>query len=146
MTFTFSSHRKALLGLAFVTLVALPGCKKDGDPEVDQIRLTVGTQTITITAAGAVTGAPITVTHGTSVAVSAAFLKADGSAETLVVGPTFRLDVTPAAASVTFTRTGDFAGTINGVTAGSTTVGVALFHVVDGENHMGPFNVAVTVN
>jgi len=138
--------RDRLAGLALIAVLAMTACSKteEGEPDVSTIRITAGTVTVNITKAGVVTGGPIVVTHGTSIAISGAFLKSDGTPETAIVDPTYRLDVSPAAGGlVTFTRTGAFAGTVNGITAGSTTVGVALFHVADNENHVGPISVPV---
>jgi hypothetical protein len=145
MRFAFSRHRGAVVGISLMVLTAAAGCKNDKEAEVGSIKLMAGTQTITITMTGSV-GGPIIVTHGQSVALSATFFKADGTVETLVTGPTFRLDVTPAASNVTFSRTGDFTGNLNGVTAGTTTIAVTVLHVVDNQNRLGPVNVPVTVN
>ena len=113
------------------------------EPAVVTMRLTVGAQVIDVTE-GTVTGGPIVINGNTN--LSATFLKADGSVETLVTADEFELRVTPANTNlVTFTRTGAFAGTLNRVAAGGTQLEVALFHLIEQHEDFGPVDVAITV-
>jgi hypothetical protein len=127
--------------------VALMGgsCPEEAEqePEVAIMRLAVGGQTVDVADDGTVTGGPITL-NGTET-ITATFLKADGTAETLVTADEFELQVTPSSAALTFTRTSAFAGSLTAVTAGSAQIEVALFHLVEQHEDFGPFNVPVTV-
>jgi hypothetical protein len=120
----------------------------DGGPEPDvaTMRLVVGTQTINVNASnGAVTGGPLVIASNTNVSVAGTFLRADGSPDPLVTGSTFALDVVVLPGSnVTFTRTGPFAGTLRGTTAGSTTIQFGLLHLAEGHNEF-EFNIPVTI-
>lgn len=108
------------------------------------IRLTVGTQIITIDDLLGVTGGPIAINVGAR-AVTAVFLDEDGDVME-VHDDEFELRIVPASTSiVTFTRTGAFAGTLTGVVAGNTTVAVSLWHLEEEHTDFGPFNVALTV-
>lgn len=134
-----------LLGLLSLGGVA---CKEDpaDEPQIATLRIAAGAQTINISDNGTVTGGPLTLTVGTARAITATALKADGMPETLVTDAEFRLDVTPAAGTVTFARTGPFAGSLTATAAGSTTISVQLFHIIENHPDFGPFNVPVTVN
>jgi hypothetical protein len=143
MLHKFARHIPALsLGLM---LAACTGAEPEAEPAVATMRLTVGTQTIDVADNGAVTpAAGITISANTN--LTATFLKADGSAETLVTADEFELRVTPAnAALVTFTRSGAFAGTLNRLASGSTQLSVELFHLIEQHEDLGPFNVPITV-
>ncbi len=118
----------------------------DPEPEVATMRLTVGTQTITVNTSGTVTGGPLVVTRGTNVAVAATWLRADGTADPLVTTAEFRLSGTSDnAATATFTHTAGFSGTIAGVAAGTTQLRFGLLHIAENHNDFGPFPVPVTV-
>jgi hypothetical protein len=133
--------------LALVTTLA--ACSKDeepdDEPDIGSMRLAVGTQTITVTSGGVVTGGPIVIPVG-STPISATFLLPNGQVETKVTDATFRLDVTTdAAGTASFTRAGNFNGSLVGGTAGSTVLRFALFHLAEQHNDFGPFPVPVTV-
>lgn len=136
------------IAFALAAALVMAGCKEDADeePDIATLRIMAGTQTITISDNGTVTGGPLTVTVGTARAITATALKADGMPETRVTDAEFRLDVTPGAGTLTFTRTGPFAGNLNASAAGSTTISVQLFHIIENHPDFGPFNVPVTVN
>ena len=128
-------RRTGLLAAFLVAnMFAVSACsdsvEPEAEPDVATLRLTIGTQTVSVNvSSGAVTGGPIVIPRGSTV-VAATFLRADGSAEPLVTATTFRLDVTSGNnAIVTFTRTGPFAGTVNGLQTGTGTVTFALFHL-----------------
>jgi hypothetical protein len=128
--------------LAAILLLALTaaGCNDSGtepdddEPNVATMRLTVGQQTINVNArTGAVTGGPIVIPVGNT-AVSAQFLLDNGQPDPVATSASFRLDVDPANTQVvTFARTSAFAGTLQGLQAGSTTILFGLFHL--GEGH-----------
>jgi hypothetical protein len=110
--------------------------------ELAEVRLTVGSQTLTINEGGA--QGDLTIPNGPS-SVTATFLAGDGDAVTLD-GEEFEIRLnTQNAAIVTFTRTGPFAGTLTGVADGSAVVAVSVFHKEEGHDDFGPFNVNVTV-
>ena len=134
--------------LAFVMMTSACGndpVDESEEPNVATMRLVVGAQTINVNAYnGAVTGGPIVLAVNTNVPVTATFLRADGSADPLVIAAMFDLDVTPALGNVTFTRTGPFAGTLRGTVVGTTVVQFGLLHLGEGHNEF-EHNVAVTV-
>lgn len=115
----------------------------DPEPEVATMRLTVGTSTVNIAENGAVTGGPLRISTADQL-LTASFLKADGTVESLVIPDVFELRLTNLT-GVTFTRTGAFSGNIRGAAAGPTTINAALFHLVEGHEDFGPFPVAVLI-
>jgi hypothetical protein len=136
------------LAAALLLSANATACKESTDPgenepEVASIRLTVGASTVTIAENGAVTGGPLRITTADQ-PLTASFLKADGSVESLVTSSEFRLDVT-GGTGVTFARTGPFAGTIRGSAATTSTVTVSLFHLIENHADFGPFTVPVQV-
>jgi hypothetical protein len=142
-----------LLALTLLSLVAASACESNptavdqAEASVSSVRLTVGSQTITVSNTGTVTGGPITITRLTAPTISASFLNAAGSQDPVAQGGSFQLNATPADTStLTFTRTSAFVGTLRGVAAGSTNLTVSLFHITAGDSDFGPFPVPVTVN
>jgi hypothetical protein len=120
---------------------------EEAEPEVVTLRLTVGAQTITVSDNGTVTGGPIAISATGTVTVSAEFLRDNGTADPLVTSAQFQLNADPADAGiVTFSRTGAFAGTLTGASAGSTTIEFSLFHIAEGHEDFGPFPVPVEVS
>jgi hypothetical protein len=153
MTMLQTSIRRSLaVGLiALPAVIAFTACSDEApeeqEPEVATMRLTVGAQTITVSDAGVVTGGPVAVPDGGTVSLSAAFLKADGTVETLVTDADFVLNGAPANPGiVTFSRTSAFAATLTGVSAGTTTIQFSLFHTLEGHDDFGPFPVSVEVS
>jgi hypothetical protein len=137
----------------FVLICALIGTytacsddeEEDDEPTIGSMRIIVGTQTVTVSSSGVVTGGPIVIPTGNT-AISATFLLPNGQVETKVDAATFRLDVaTDNAAMASFTRIGAFNGTLVGGTKGSTVLRFALFHLAEQHNDFGPFPVPVTV-
>jgi hypothetical protein len=117
------------------------------EPEVATLRIIFPSLNDTVfvdVETGTVTSGPITIAATT--AFTTQFRKADGSTEGLVTGADFRLDVTPANTGiVTFTRSGAFAGSLNKVAAGATTITFALFHLAEAHNEFER-PVSITVN
>jgi hypothetical protein len=146
----FRSHASVLA--LFALSSAATACGDDPvieepDPaeEVVAMRLTIGSQTITINELGTVTGGPILLPRANTT-VTAVFLDEDDS---IVTGldAEFRLEVTIGNTTLaTFTRTGAFSGTLAGVAAGQTTIEFALFHVAENHEDFGFFPVPTTVN
>lgn len=143
-------RRPVVLGAMLAALAIGVGCADDPivepEPEVAILRLIFpGPDTVFVdVATGVVTSGPIAIAANT--AFTSQFIKLDGTPETLVTDAEFRLDVTPAnAAVVTFTRSSAFAGTLNKVAAGSTTINFALYHLVEAHNEFDR-PVAITVN
>jgi len=81
-----------LLVLTLVSLVAGSACNSnpttvdDAEAGVSSVRLTVGSQTITVSDTGTVTGGPITITRPTAPTISASFLNAAGSQDPVAHG------------------------------------------------------------
>jgi hypothetical protein len=148
-----ASPRPWLVGAMLAVLVNGVGCDETvvppPEPEVATMRLIFPSLNDTVFVTidpWTVTSGPITISANT--AFTAQFLKDDGTPETLVTDAEFRLDVTPANTGfVTFTRSGAFAGTLNRVAAGSTTIEFALFHLEAMHHEWGEGqNVPITVN
>ena len=122
-----------ILAFAVMLPAALIACddEDETDPgaEVASVRITAGTQVVTINEAGVATGS-LTIPRNTATAITAVTLRANGSAVTLP--GEFRLDLFPPA-SITFGRTGNFAGTLTGTTAGTFNINTCVFHT--GEGH-----------
>jgi hypothetical protein len=138
-----------MIAPALIVAAGVLACDESTPPEeepaVATMRLTVGGATIDVEEDGSVTGGPITISATT--AISAAWLKADGTAESLVTGAEFELTVESADEGiVTFTRTGPFAGTLNKVAAGTATAEFALLHIAEQHEDFGPFPVSIVVN
>lgn len=143
-------RRPFVLGAMLAVLAIGVGCDETvvppPEPEVATLRLLFpGPDTVFVNAInGMVTSGPITISA--NAAFTAQFLKDDGSPETLVTNADFELRVTSNnTAFVTFTRSSAFAGTLNRVAAGSTTVNFNLYHL--GEMHSEwDHDVPITVN
>jgi len=140
--------------LAVVATAGLLACDDIDDPPLDEskvatIRLTVGTQTITIAEDCVISGGPIRIGAGTT-PIAASFLLAGGEPDPIVTGTNFQLRFTLANAGLaSFTRTGPFTGTLTRSAAGNTTATVALFHFEDDDddehNDVSCPNVALQV-
>jgi hypothetical protein len=139
-------RRYAAIGFLALSVIAV-GCDEttepDEEPEIATMRLIVGSQTINVNAeTGVVTGGPIVIPVGAT-SISAQFLLANGQPEPLVTSTTFRLEAVPTnAAVVTFTRTGAFTGTLNGILRQTTTITFGPFHL---EEQHTEFDYPVTV-
>lgn len=117
-----------------------PIAPTDPADAVVAVRLTIGTETVEIPEGqGGTSEIPLGSTN-----VSTQFLDEDGA---VVAGleDEFELRIESDDESiVTFTSTGTFTGTLNGESAGTTSVKVQLFHVEEGHED-AEWNVAVTV-
>lgn len=144
-----TSAALAALAAALVVTACKDETAAEPEPDVAQIRIILNTapaDTVFVSSTGTVTSGPITISGNTAFTVQ--YLGADGNPDPVVAGSTdFQTNVIPANTGVvTFTRSSAHAGTLNKVAAGSTTLAVSLFHVVEGHDDFGPFNVNITVN
>lgn len=136
MTRASSSYR-SITAAALAALVFAAGCRDstgpDHEDEPHAVRLTIGTQVVTVDESGNVTGGPIVIPVGQT-PISAQFLADDG--DVLTLNPAeYELRVIPVnAAVVTFTPTGGFAGTLTGVAAGNTSLTIQLWHIPAGHD------------
>jgi hypothetical protein len=144
-------RKPTIAGLLAILALGLPAASCDDEtapeeePEVATMRLTVGAQTVNVADDGTVTGGPIVIAQGNT-AISAAFLRADGTADPLVTADVFRLDIESDNAGIaSFVRGGSFSGSLVGAAAGSTILRFSLFHLEEQHEDFGPFPVAVTV-
>lgn len=147
-------NRRTLVPILVSTAVLAACQRSTTEPDehadrVDVIRLRVtvtgqAEQTVDITRSGAQAG--ITLPVNLAAAVTAEFLDDDGDPVDLH-DDEFELRVVPQNASLlTFTRTGAFGGTLTGLTAGEVTLAaVSVFHLDEGHDDFGPFNVGVTI-
>ncbi len=119
---------------------------EEEEPEVETLRIIMGTDTVDIASNGTVTGGPIDLGVGNT-AFTVQWLKADGTPESLVTAAEFQLNVdSDNTAVATFSRTSAFAGNLVGVAAGSTTLEFSLFHLAEAHEDFGPHPVSVTVS
>lgn len=119
---------------ALMLLPVMAACSDDNGPvdntdpgeDVVLIRLTIGTATVDVTAGGASRG--VDVPRGAT-SIDAAFLNANGNPVTLPASSTYALDVVSSNTQrLTFTRTGAFSGSLNGLQTGAVTLSVSLVH------------------
>jgi hypothetical protein len=134
---------------ALMLLPVMAACTDDSDPVDDgdpadaitMIRLTIGSQTVDITEAGA--NRAVDVPRGAT-AVAASFYNAGGGEVVLSSSSTYAIElVSQNTGRLTFTRTGAFAGTFNGLQTGAVTVAVSLLHGSHAD--FGPRNVTINV-
>lgn len=150
---------RAAAGVAALAMVAT-ACDDDpigpdDEPDTTSIVLTIGTgataQVVTWTTAnGSVAPININIPASQTRAVTAVFLRADGSVDPIINVTDFRLDFTATGGSgVTVAKTDNLAGTITtGATVGqSTTFTLGLVHIEEGHNEYattaGAFRVTV---
>lgn len=141
---TLSSHRMLAAGTLLVLTMAL-GCSSEPteqEPEVETMRLVIGSTTVNFTGGTCTPSASSVTIPAAGTTVTASFLKADGTPETIVTSDEFELQVTP---TTRFTRSGAFTGTISGGAVGSASLGFALFHKIEQHEDFGPCNLTVTV-
>ena len=145
-----------ILSLALIATAAV-ACSDDElispdeEPQVATMRLAVstaaGTSTVDVSENGTVTGGPLLIANNGT--LTAQFLRVDGTPDPLAAGFGFELRVTPATpANLTFTRTGQFSGTltITGLASNATTTAqFVLFHTEEGHEDFGPFPVTMRV-
>jgi hypothetical protein len=138
----------ALAGLVSALATACDDDPTGGEeePDIGSVRVTVGAQTVTISSTGTQTGT-LTLPQGNSTVV-VAWLRPDGTTETLVTSAEFEVRMTPAPGTtgITFTSSGAFGGTLNATTAGAKVLQLSLFHLAEQHDDFGPHNLTVTVS
>jgi|SRR5688572_9258656 hypothetical protein len=134
---------------ALMLLPAMAACSDDSDPidsddpaeSIVMVRLNIGGQTVEITEAGA--NRAVDVPRGAT-SLDATFFNAAGNPVTLSSTSTYALDVVSSnTGRLTFTRTGPFSGTLNGLQTGSATIAVKILH--GSHEDFGPRNVTINV-
>lgn len=141
-----SNFRKWMIRLASVALplIVAAACKDDDhdhEPEVETMRITIGATVVNFTGGCTPSVASVAIPT-TGAAVTAAFLRADGSPDPNVTAAEFELQVTPADR---FTRTGAFTGTLSGGAVGTAPVSFGLLHVDEGHVDFGPCPLPIDV-
>jgi hypothetical protein len=131
--------RSAGLAATLIALLAPVACDDDPvaveeEPEVETLRLTVGTQQVLVNVgSGACTGCPLVVSNGS--VVTAAFLAADGEPDPIAQPGEFRLNVVIPSNGVglgfAIDQTNLFRGTFTatGTTSSAINVAFQLFHI-----------------
>lgn len=140
------SPRRSLLMLALVASAALfTACdddpvEPDPEPTFNRVQFvltsttTMDADTVTVSTTGVQTGTADFPAGTTTVAVSARFLNADGTVDPVVTPADFELrGTTGGSAGVTFTLTAgqSFQGTIAGLTTGTRSIMMQLWHKGD---------------
>lgn len=159
MLSTLRTRRSLLAILVAATTTLAAGCDDDPaepvepEPEVDRVEFTLTTpattRTVTVNTAGVQAGTNTFPAGTTTVTLSARFLKADGTVETLVTAAEFELRQGPTGSTqgVTFRlATGQsFSGTVDGLTnITNNTVMIQLWHKAEGhEDFEQPLRIAV---
>ncbi len=133
-----------------ILAAAFAGCKKDeaeAEPDVNSLTLMVGSQSVTVSNNGTVTGGPILITRPATPTITATFKNSAGVMDPIAHGGNFQMNVTSANTGLlTFTRTSAFVGTLSTTATGSTQITISLFHIAEGHDDFGPFPVPVTIN
>lgn len=150
MLTAFALRRTRFLALAFLALTAISACgddptEPDPEPQVASVRLTVGANSVTVSTTASPT---LNVASGTNT-VTAEWLRADGSVESIVTDAEFELRIAQVSGtSFTWTATGARSGTLlmTGLSAGgSTAAQVSLFHKAEQHSDFGPLTFTVRV-
>jgi hypothetical protein len=143
-------HRRLSVITLFAAATALVACGDSTDPDdheelPHEVRLTIGTQVVTINDSGVVTGGPIMIPIGITI-ITAVFLDDEDAVIDDLSADEYELRVTsddPVVAS--FNRSSAFAGLFVGGTAGQTVLAFSLFHLEEQHEDFGPFDVTVVV-
>lgn len=140
-----STRRFAALVVAALSISAA-ACKEDSDhhAEVDFMRITIAGQPAVLVNATGTPSGTLTITQGISTAFTVDFLDATLQDALGDEVDEFQANVAPDA-GITFARTGAFTGTLTGAATGTVAVSFAMFHLADGEEEFGPFDVNVVV-
>ncbi|HEX6367961.1 MAG TPA: hypothetical protein VF006_03445 [Longimicrobium sp.] len=99
---------------------------RNDHPDIAAVRLTVGAQSVTVTASGTQTGT-LTVPRGEN-AVSVTWLNSGGSAISFNVVVTMQIVPVGAGTGVSFVSAGTTGGLLTATSAGARTAKVSLFH------------------
>lgn len=145
--------RRSTLAALAVTLLATASCESDlipgldGEPNVASMRLSIGTQVITINSSGNVTGGPIQLPLGSTLTVSATFLNSEGEPDPAVTQASYQLNVT-STGSVVFQRNNvnPFAGTLSAGNSGTSQLLFTLYNLETQDEIFGPWPVTTVTN
>lgn len=145
------TQRVRLVAVALFSAAAFAACDDDDptepeeEPEVSSVRLTVGANSVTVTT----TSNPTLNLAAGANTVTAQWLRADGSVETLVTDAEFELRISGVSGSnLAWTPTGAGGGTltVSGLSGGQTAAArVVLFHLEEQHEDFGPVNFTVRV-
>lgn len=146
-----STHLRLRQLVAVATLALGLGACKDSTglddehgEEVHAMKITLANGTsVTVSETGTVTGT-LTIPSGVASAFTVTFLDDAGAVVDDLPASEYQASVAPNA-GITFARTGAFAGTLQGATAGTVTVRFGLFHIEESHDDFGPFSVPVTI-
>jgi len=146
-----STSRRLRQLVAVATLALGLGACKDSTglddahgEEVHAMKVTLANGTsVTVSETGTVTGT-LTIPAGVATTFTVTFLDDAGAVVDDLPASEYQASVAPNA-GITFARTGAFAGTLQGATAGTVTVRFGLFHVPESHDDFGPFPVPVTI-
>lgn len=142
---TFGRTLRVAATMALVGFAAACNGSTDAEPEpqIATVRITVGTQTVSISETGQQTGT-LSIPQGNT-AVAVAWLRADGSVDPVVNSEDFEVRIVPQGSTgISFTPAGPFAGTLNATTAGQKVVQVQLYHIEEQHDEFGQ-NLTLTV-
>lgn len=150
---TTALPRRILAAGLMVGALALGGCDDDDDSngtgpvevEVGSMLIDAGTQEVTVSATGAITGGPLTFDVGPRDVTVSFFDDLGAPIDPVDLGDYIAdaENTTPGVLSVT--RTGDFTFTITGTNSGAGSVSFSLFHVDEEHDDFGPFPVPITI-
>lgn len=145
----FARHRRLSVITLFAAATALVACGDSTGPDdheelPHEVRLTIGTQVVTINDSGVVTGGPIMIPVG-STTITAVFLDDEDAVMDLSADEYELRVVSDNTAVASFNRTSAFAGTLVGGTAGQTILAFSLFHLEEQHEDFGEFDVTVVV-
>jgi hypothetical protein len=160
-----SRRNYLILPIAVLAAMTISACQDTSDPEpepeIATLRLTVGTgagaQTVNVAEANCAASAQIMLTINTTTPISASFLNAAGQADaiandpdifvlagaTSVGGTTVAPEPVPTPSTITWARTGSFAGTLRGTA--TTTTGSVTFSALHIEEGHADFECAVSI-
>lgn len=136
-------RRAALLLTAVLFATACLETPVGHEADVAYMRITLDATTVTVNASGEITGGPLTLYSPVATPVSVEFLDAEMNDALADHPDEYQLNVTTPV-GVTFTRTGPYAGTLLAGTGGDYTLQFALFHLEEGHEDFGPFDVPIT--
>jgi hypothetical protein len=151
MLASVSFRRNSIIALTLVALSAFSACSNDdpaepdNEPEIASLRLTVGSNSVTIST----TQSPTLDVAAGSNSVTAEWLKADGTVESRVTDAEFELRIAQVTGTdLVWTATSARAGTlvVTGLAAGASTAArVSLFHKEEQHDDFGPLSFTVRV-
>jgi hypothetical protein len=138
--------RRTLCAALLLEVLALGACNDSGtgplpEPELDRMRVTIGGQSVDVSATGALTGGPFLITDDVSI-VTVAFFEADGGPSALVNEQDFRADLTSADTDIaSVARAGAFTFELTMESEGITELNLALTHIAPDHSDFGPHDV-----